>query len=86
MGSEIELLHFFVGYLDTSFVESCVQLCLDPKAGRGPCGANKVDHGLITHERLALPVQTDEREHAMLDLVPLTGARRIVTQVIARPD
>src|SRR5713226_10614065 len=79
MGPEIDLLHLFVGYLNTSLIESRVQLGLDPEAGRGAGGANEVDHRLIAHQRLALPVQTDEREHAVLDLVPFAGARRIVT-------
>src|SRR5712691_1119213 len=76
---EIDLLHFCVGYLNTGLIESRVQLGLDPKAGRGARGTNQVDHSLIAHQRFALPVQTDEGEHAVLDLVPLAGTRWIVT-------
>src|SRR5712692_5665550 len=41
--------------------------------------ADQVDDGLITHQRLSPPVHADERKQTVLDLVPLTGAGRIVT-------
>jgi len=44
----------------------------------GGCGDQLDDH-LITDERLAAPVAGDEREQAMLDLVPLARARQQAT-------
>ena len=79
MGAEIDLLHFVVSDLHTGLVVSRVQLGLNSKTGRSTGGANEIDDCFIADERLALPVQTDEREHSVLDLVPLTGAWWIMT-------
>ena len=38
-----------------------------------------MDDGLVADEWLAAPVLCDEREQAMLDPVPLAGARRQMT-------
>jgi hypothetical protein len=37
------------------------------------------DDGADTRERFAVPVHSDEAEHAVLDAVPLRRARRVVT-------
>ena len=44
---------------------------------RGRCGDELDDH-LVGQQRLAAPVLGDEREHAMLDAVPLAGAGRVM--------
>ncbi len=45
--------------------------------GRGRCGDELDDH-LVGEQRLAAPVPGDEREHAMLDAVPLAGVGRMM--------
>jgi len=42
---------------------------------------DQIDDHLIADQRLGAPVQGDEREQAMLDLVPLRGAGREVVDV-----
>src|SRR5437667_1442259 len=42
-------------------------------------GADQVHHRLEAYQGFSFPVHTDEREHPVLDLVPLAGPRRIVT-------
>jgi len=44
------------------------------------------NYGLIIDQRLPSPVQTDKRKEPALDLVPLTGSRRIVTDRDRYPD
>src|SRR5437879_2437969 len=39
---------------------------------------DEVDNGFKVKQRLADPVQTDEREQPVFDLIPFAGARRIV--------
>jgi hypothetical protein len=46
----------------------------------GACGGRRdqVDDRLIAGQRLAAPVDRDEAEQAVLDPVPLAGARRVI--------
>ena len=43
--------------------------------------ADEVDDGLVGPQRASAPVDRDEREQAVLDLVPLAGAGREVADV-----
>jgi hypothetical protein len=43
--------------------------------------ADEVDDGLVVPQRASAPVDRDEREQTVLDLVPLAGAGREVTDV-----
>ena len=52
---------------------------LESAAVRG--AGDEVDDGLQRDQRLAAPVHRDEREQAMLDFVPLRGARREVADL-----
>src|SRR5438876_10554217 len=56
-----------------------VEHSLHAESGPGLRGADEIDDGFIVHERAAAPVQADEREEAMLGLVPFARPRRIVT-------
>ena len=65
----------------TPFVGTGVERALDLEPG--PCGgrADQLDHGEAVGQRAAAPVLRDVAEQPMLDLVPLRGAGRIVTDV-----
>ena len=49
------------------------------QTGAGGGGGDQLDDGLVADQRLAAPVLGDEREQPMLDLVPLAGAGRQMT-------
>src|ERR1035437_10202606 len=67
---------FVVGYFDAGRVGHGIGLATDLETGSGGgCGDQLHDH-LMADERLSPPVAGDEREEAMLDLVPLAGAGR----------
>src|SRR5271165_889531 len=54
------------------------QLGADFEAGVGCGRGDQLDNCTIASQRLAAPVDGDEREETMLDLVPLAGAGRQV--------
>jgi len=72
MSDDVDGCEFVVGDLDASRVPCRIELAMDRQAcfRRRRCGDELNDH-LMAYERLAAPVAGDEREHPMLDLVPL---------------
>ena len=84
--AELYLTEFLVGYFYSRLILIHVQDCLDFEPGARLGAANQIDDGLIIDQRLSSPVQTDEREEPVLDLVPLAGAGRIVTDRNRYPD
>ena len=62
-----------------------VELGVDVEAGAGAGGGDQADDDLVADERFAAPVLADEREEAMLDLVPLAGAGREVADGDRQP-
>ena len=55
-------------------IEVGVEFAADRQAGVGRGGADQIDDDAIADQRLGTPVHADEREQAMLDLVPFAGA------------
>ena len=55
-----------------------IQNGFDFEAALGMSATDEIDDSFEVEQRFATPVQTDEREKAVFDLVPLTGPRRIV--------
>ena len=47
---------------------------------------NEVDDHLMTDQRMCAPVHRDEREHAVLDLVPLARPRREMAHLNVQAD
>src|SRR5215212_5752857 len=70
-----EVAHFRAGDDLTRWVAPLVQLRPDPEAGRRARVTDQVNHGLKGAERAASPVLRNVTKQAMLDLVPLAGAR-----------
>ena len=68
--------HLGVADLDAGRISVGVDLALHLQPGVGGRGGDELDDGLIADERPAAPVLGDEREEAMLDLVPFAGAGR----------
>src|SRR6266540_871867 len=64
--------------LDALVVGPRVEYGFDTQAGARPGGTYQIDDGFVVHEGSATPVDADEREEAMLDLVPLARSRGIV--------
>ena len=76
--SDIDGRHLGVGDGDALWIEIVVDLAADGEAGLGGGCGDQVDDDAIADEGFGAPVLTDEREQAVLDLVPLAGARRQV--------
>ena len=78
MSPELYLAHGVILDLDALGVGLGVEDGFDVQAGAGLGGPYQVDDGFVVHQRLATPVDADEREEAVLDLVPLTRPGWIV--------
>ena len=76
---EIERLQFLLGYLDPALVCSPIQPGFDDQSGLGRRSGDEIHDGTVVGQGPASPVRGYERKEAMLNLVPLTGARRKVT-------
>jgi hypothetical protein len=76
---QVDTLHLLVGDSPPGGVFSAVQTTDDLQALRGRRPSDQVDDGFVVAQRLASPIRGNEREEAMLDLVPLAGARREMT-------
>jgi hypothetical protein len=73
---EIDLRQLLVRHHDARGTSLRIQHARDVEAGLGGRGSDQVDNHHMADERFAAPVLANEREQAMLDLVPLAGARR----------
>src|SRR6516225_9306369 len=78
MALQAEAGHLLVRDLDTLWIFAGIDLGTDPQSGLGRGGGDEIDNHLVTHERFAAPVWTDEREQPLLNLVPLAGSGRQV--------
>src|SRR5271165_5343511 len=77
--SKLKFGHLLVGNSEALLIDISVDLAFYGQAGRR-CGCgDEVNDDLVADQRLAAPVLADEREQAMLDLVPFTGTRREMT-------
>ena len=86
VATELDLFQLLVGHFDSDLIVICVQHCFDFESGARLRATDEVDDRLIVDQRLSSPVQTDEREEPVLDLVPLAGSRRVVTDRDRYPD
>src|SRR5271165_5575161 len=72
----VEVSHVLVRDDDTLGIGFVVELALDGQAGSGRRGADQFDDDAIAEQRFGPPVLGNEREQAVLDLVPFAGSRR----------
>ena len=78
MAPEVDSLQFGVGDLDAGWIGVWVEFTADFQAGLGRSGGDQLHDHLMADEWLATPIAGDEREKAVLDLVPLARAGRQV--------
>src|SRR5450631_396922 len=78
---DVEHLHLGIADLDALFVGFGIEGALDFQASFGGRRSNQLDHGHAIDERSPAPGLRDVAEQAVLDLVPLRRARRIVMNV-----
>ena len=76
MAVEIDASHFGIGNLETGGISVGIDLATDFEAGVGGSGGDQLNDDLMADEGPAAPVLCDQREQAVLDLVPLAGAGR----------
>jgi hypothetical protein len=76
MAEDIDGVHFVISDFDACRIGVGVDLGSHLQACIGGRGGDQLDDGLVADEWLAAPILCDEREQAMLDLVPFAGARR----------
>ena len=80
---ELDLLHLLPGDLPSRRILAAIQ----PASHRQSLGrrraSDQIHDGLVISQRLAAPIRRDERKEPVLDLVPLTGAGRKVTDLKA---
>ena len=80
VGVEVDRLELSVRDADLGRVAVSVEAGVDLEAAAGGGRTDEVDDGFERDEWFAAPVDRDEREEAVLDLVPLAGARRQVNR------
>ena len=85
VGFEGQVGKLAVGDLGAGGVVALVPLGLYLESCRGGRASNKLDDSAIRRESPPGPVHRDETEQAMLNLVPLRRARRVVTHVNIEP-
>ncbi len=71
----------FVTDRNAGFVLPWVERCAHGQSGLGRCTCDEIDDDLVRGKRATAPVLGDETEQPVLDLVPLAGAGRKVTDV-----
>src|SRR6202040_4111565 len=76
--SDSDGVHFVIRDDDAFWILVGVEFAVDREAGARCRGGDQVDDHAIADQRCGAPVLTDEREQAVLDLVPLAGAWRKV--------
>jgi hypothetical protein len=75
---DVERHHLGIADFDTLFVGDGVERAFDLQAGLGGRRGNQLDHGHAIDDGAPAPDLRDVAEQAMLDLIPLRGARRIM--------
>ena len=78
---DVERLHLGIADLDALFVGRSIERALNFQAGFGRCRSNQLDHGHAIDEWSPAPGLRYVAEQAVLDLIPLRRAGRIVMDV-----
>src|SRR6185437_8651448 len=76
MANDVERGHVLIGDFDSGGIEVFVEFATDGQTGCRGGRADEFDDGAVIDERPSAPVPRDEREEAVLDLVPFAGAGR----------
>src|SRR5215467_5403684 len=79
MAGQIDGVDLRIGNLNPFGISVFVELGTDREAGIRRRRGNELDYRAKAAQRLAAPVDRDEREQTVLNFVPFAGARRQVT-------
>jgi hypothetical protein len=79
--SEAEVFEFFIGDCDSGVVLARVLGSANDEARRRGCARDEIDDDGVGRQRMPTPVFGDQTEQPMLDLVPLAGTGRKVTDL-----
>src|SRR5712692_6206468 len=83
--AKVDPSHLVVRDFSASGILASIQSTADRQAfGRRRLG-DQLDDGFVIPQGFATPVRGDERKEAVLDLVPLTGPGRKMTDLKAKP-
>src|SRR5712691_6349328 len=75
---DVQSSHLGVADLDALGIAVGIDVASDGQTVVGRCRGEQLDDDLVGEERLATPILRDVGKEAVLDLVPLAGARRQV--------
>src|SRR6516162_1089298 len=75
---QFQTLHVVVGDRQSGLIQPRIELGAKPQPSLGRGRTDEIDYGFVANQRLAFPVHADEREHAVLDLVPLASSRGVM--------
>src|SRR5438445_12656757 len=78
---DVERLHLGIGDFDALLVGRGIERTFDFQAGFGRRRSNQLNYGHAIDEWSPAPILRDVAEQAVLDLIPLRRARRIVMAV-----
>src|SRR5436190_270548 len=76
---DVDGCHVLVRDLDGFWVAFAVELAMNRETCASGGGGDQIDDHPVADQRLGAPILGNEREQAVLDLVPLAGSRRKVT-------
>ena len=83
---EIESGQFGVGDFEANRVDAAIEFGADFQSGLRCCIRNQIDDHLVTDQGSSPPILGNVGEHAMLDFVPLAGARWEVAHMDRHPQ
>ena len=78
---DLDFGEFFPADLSTFFINLRIQPGMHFQSGGGRRGADETDNDLQSFQRDTLPVASDVTKQTVLDLIPLTRSRRIMTDL-----
>src|SRR5712692_8751069 len=76
---KIESLHFLLGDFATGWIFAAIQAARHFQSFGGRRLGNEMDDRFVVTQWLATPIRRDEGKEAVLDLVPLAGPGRKMT-------
>ncbi len=82
MAGDVHGSELIVGDPDAGRIGHGIELTTHLETGFCSCRADQLNDHLMADQRLSPPVAGDEGEEAMLNLIPLAGAWRQVTDEI----
>src|SRR5665647_890246 len=83
---EIESGQFGVGDFEADWIDAAIKFSADFQSGLRCCVCNQINDHLVTDQGSSPPILGNVGEHAMLNFVPLAGARWEVANMNGHPQ